>query len=155
MMKHLVSVRQLAGLCIILTSLPASAVPVGDPFGQHHSTATQITPQNVKKLRNAWILRTGDPMVEAPELMKNTSGQATAILLPAEAGSTWSPAHRFRGCLRSIPALAGRAGSLIPRWSGAAREASAAGVSATGTYRGPTRRGRAHIACSLPRTTAG
>jgi quinoprotein glucose dehydrogenase len=86
MMKHLVSVRQLAGLCIILTSLPASAVPVGDPFGQHHSTATQITPQNVKKLRNAWILRTGDPMVEAPELMKNTSGQATAILLPAEAG---------------------------------------------------------------------
>ena len=99
--------RQLACLCLLFVAQPASAVSpaptsegnpgatsgpvaagsmVGDPFGQHHSAGTQITPQNVSKLRNAWILRTGDQTVEAPAVMKNSSGQATAILLPPEAG---------------------------------------------------------------------
>jgi len=58
----------------------------GDIIGQHNSSATQITPANVAQLKPAWVFRTGDQSRETPELMKHTSGQATPLMLPPEAG---------------------------------------------------------------------
>ncbi len=65
-MKHI-----LAGL-ILLGTLPASAQsdqwPTfnGDAMAQKYSTATQITPQNVARLRQVWSLHTGDVSDGAP-----------------------------------------------------------------------------------------
>jgi quinoprotein glucose dehydrogenase len=68
----------------------------GDAGGQHHSSATQITPSNVADLKPAWIYRSGDAQRE-PEALKNSAGQATPILLPEEAGEHLvycTPFHR-------------------------------------------------------------
>lgn len=85
----------IAGLALWSFGTVAGAVPPtpiwtgmggGDVIGQHHSTSTQITTENVGQLKTAWIFRTGDQARETPELMKQTSGQATPLLLPPEAG---------------------------------------------------------------------
>ena len=75
---------------------PGWPVYGGDAGGQHHSSATQITPDNVNQLKPAWIFRSGDEKRE-PEAILNSSAQATPILLPAEAGEHLvycTPFHR-------------------------------------------------------------
>ncbi|MDQ1241946.1 MAG: quinoprotein glucose dehydrogenase [Pseudomonadota bacterium] len=70
-------------LCLLVAGLPAHAT--GDPFGWHHSPATQVTPGNVARLKPAWTHRNGDMAAEqgAPS---SVSAQSTPILLPAIAG---------------------------------------------------------------------
>jgi quinoprotein glucose dehydrogenase len=68
-----------------LTCAVGPAYAAGDPFGWHHSPATQITPGNVARLTPAWTHRNGDMAAEqgAPS---SVSAQSTPILLPPEAG---------------------------------------------------------------------
>lgn len=89
---------RISSLAIGITLLACSAAQAGDAtppwtgmgggdiVGQHHSTATQITPANVAQLKPAWVFRSGDQASESAELMKLTSGQATPLLLPTAAG---------------------------------------------------------------------
>jgi len=56
-----------------------------DPFGQHHSPAAHITPQNVERLEPAWIHRNGD-MAATQGQPSSVSAQATPLLLPRAAG---------------------------------------------------------------------
>lgn len=59
----------------------------GDQGGRHYSDAIQIDKDNVSDLDVAWVYRSGD--VEAyGDGMKNTSTQATPILLPKAAGES-------------------------------------------------------------------
>jgi len=62
---------------------PAQAT--GDPLGQHHSTGTQITPENVDTLAPAWTHRNGD-MAATQGQPSSVSAQSTPILLPPLAG---------------------------------------------------------------------
>ena len=74
--------------CVAVTSHAGESqwpTPGGDPGGQHHSSAAQITASNVGNLTVAWIHRSGD-MADVPEAMDNISGQSTPILLPPDAG---------------------------------------------------------------------
>jgi quinoprotein glucose dehydrogenase len=63
-----------------------SARATGDPFGWHHSPATQITPDNVARLTPAWTHRNGDRAAEKG-VPSSVSAQSTPILLPREAGA--------------------------------------------------------------------
>ncbi|HSQ69286.1 MAG TPA: PQQ-binding-like beta-propeller repeat protein, partial [Steroidobacteraceae bacterium] len=77
------SVALVTALC---ASLAAPAVrATGDPYGRHHSTATHVTPDNVKRLEPAWTHRNGD-MAAAEGQPSSVSAQATPILLPPDAG---------------------------------------------------------------------
>ena len=79
-----------AATVALVMAVCASAVAptvraTGDPFGQHHSAATHVTPDNVRELRPAWTHRNGD--MAAPEGQPSSvSAQATPILLPPDAG---------------------------------------------------------------------
>ena len=57
----------------------------GDPFGQHHSPATQITPDNVTRLTPAWTHRNGD-MAAQTGMPSSVSAQSTPVLLPPQSG---------------------------------------------------------------------
>ena len=57
----------------------------GDPFGQHHSPATQITPDNVTRLTPAWTHRNGD-MAAQTGTPSSVSAQSTPVLLPPQSG---------------------------------------------------------------------
>jgi len=70
-------------LFLLVAGLPAHAT--GDPFGWHHSAATQITRENVERLTPAWTHRNGD-MAAPKGPPSSVSAQATPILLPREAG---------------------------------------------------------------------
>jgi quinoprotein glucose dehydrogenase len=59
----------------------------GDQGGRHYSSATQINTQNVSQLELAWLHTSGD-VKRYGEAMRNTSTQATPILLPAVAGES-------------------------------------------------------------------
>jgi quinoprotein glucose dehydrogenase len=75
---------------LLLTSLTGLAEPadgVADPFGWHHSPATQITPENVTRLQPAWTHRNGD-MAAASGTPSAVSAQSTPILLPPQAGGS-------------------------------------------------------------------
>ena len=61
------------------------AAATGDPLGQHHSTARQVTPANVGELEVAWTHRYGD-MAAASGEPSSVSAQSTPILLPRAAG---------------------------------------------------------------------
>ncbi|NOX68906.1 MAG: pyrroloquinoline quinone-dependent dehydrogenase [Gammaproteobacteria bacterium] len=59
----------------------------GDQGGRHYSDVSQIDRENISELEVAWIFRSGD--VEAfGDVMENTSGQSTPILLPEAAGES-------------------------------------------------------------------
>lgn len=70
--------------------LAAAAPPdtTGDPLGHHYSPATQITPENVGRLKPAWTFRTGDDAAEPEANRKKSAGQARPLLLPPEAGES-------------------------------------------------------------------
>ena len=74
-------------LTLLLAATVTAAPLVGDPLGQHHSSASQITPENVAALKPAWVFNTGDLARESAATLKQSSGQATALMLPAEAGA--------------------------------------------------------------------
>ena len=59
----------------------------GDAGGSHYSAAAEISRTNVDQLDVAWVHRSGDAGRPA-ELLKNSSGQATPILLPPAAGES-------------------------------------------------------------------
>jgi len=67
-----------------LTVVPEAAA-TGDPLGQHHSAARQVTPANVGELEVAWTHRNGD-MAAASGEPSSVSAQSTPILLPRSAG---------------------------------------------------------------------
>ena len=69
----------------LLLCLATAVHATGDPFGQHHSAAAQVTPHNVAKLDVAWTHRNGD-MAAAKGEPSSVSAQSTPILLPREAG---------------------------------------------------------------------
>lgn len=75
----------------------------GDPAGQHHSTATQITPANVARLQTAWVHQSGD-LATDPVSLKNSSGQSTPILLPPEAGEHLVYCTQFNRVIALDPA---------------------------------------------------
>jgi quinoprotein glucose dehydrogenase len=78
-----------AGLPVWIFATAASssqAIGGGDVVGHHYTPATQITPRNVDRLEPAWVYRTGDVSREPEGHQKNSAGQATPTLLPAEAG---------------------------------------------------------------------
>ena len=77
--------RPLAPLLLIVAFVAPFAHAAGDPFGQHHSPATQITPDNVTQLEPAWTHRNGD-MAAAEGVPSSVSAQSTPILLPQAAG---------------------------------------------------------------------
>ncbi len=91
-MANRVATRVAAGLVVASLSVsdPAAAesrsIGGGDASGQHHSSAAQITPANVATLKPAWTFSSGDQAREPAANMKQSSGQATPLLLPAEAG---------------------------------------------------------------------
>ncbi|MBK9520750.1 MAG: pyrroloquinoline quinone-dependent dehydrogenase [Rhodocyclaceae bacterium] len=91
-------------------SSPWTGMGGGDIIGRHHSTATQITPSNVAQLKPAWVFRTGDQSREAPELTKQTSGQATPLLLPPEAGEHLVTCTPFSRVIALDP------GTGVQRW---------------------------------------
>ena len=66
---------------LLLAFVAAFANAAGDPFGQHHSPATQITPDNVTQLEPAWTHRNGDTAA-AEGVPSSVSAQSTPILLP-------------------------------------------------------------------------
>lgn len=70
-------------LCLAIQHQSAHAA--GDPYGWHHSPSTQITTDNVARLRPAWTHRNGD-MAGAVGAASNVSAQSTPILLPPRAG---------------------------------------------------------------------
>ena len=72
-------------LLLIVACVAPRAHATGDPLGQHHSPATQITPDNVTQLQPAWTHRNGD-MAAAEGAPSSVSAQSTPILLPREAG---------------------------------------------------------------------
>jgi quinoprotein glucose dehydrogenase len=86
-MKHYVATVAAAiwplALLPALAAQPARAA--GDPFGWHHSPATQITPENVRRIEPAWTHRNGD-MAASRGQPSSVSAQSTPILLPREAG---------------------------------------------------------------------
>jgi quinoprotein glucose dehydrogenase len=105
-----VSVRTrllLSGLTLFASGLSLAA---GDLAGQHHSSATLITPANVAQLKPAWVFRTGDLTTESPALMKTTSGQATPLLLPPEAGEHLVTCTPFSRVIALDP------GTGVKRW---------------------------------------
>ena len=59
----------------------------GDAGGRHYSQAAQINRDNVADLEVAWVHRSDDGELPA-HLLQKTSGQATPILLPPEAGES-------------------------------------------------------------------
>lgn len=59
----------------------------GDAGGKHYSDADQINRNNVDQLQVAWQFRSGD-MDEYGDLMSQTSGQSTPLLLPEIAGES-------------------------------------------------------------------
>jgi quinoprotein glucose dehydrogenase len=59
----------------------------GDPGGRHYSRAEQIHRDNVQQLEVAWTYRSGG-RASVPELLTRSSGQATPILLPRDAGES-------------------------------------------------------------------
>lgn len=78
--------KQAALMVIALCGLPLAANAGegwlhygGDSSGTRHSAATQITPGNVMRLREAWSFRTGDLEAHAAD-MQHTAFQATPIL---------------------------------------------------------------------------
>ena len=75
----------LRAVAALLLCLSAAAQATGDLFGQHHSAATQVTPDNVTQLDVAWTHRNGD-MAAARGEPSSVSAQSTPILLPREAG---------------------------------------------------------------------
>lgn len=77
-------------LSLLASGLATAAppAPIGDPMGQHFSPLNQITPDNVARLKPAWIYRTGDASFEPLQTQKKSSGQARPILLPDEAGGS-------------------------------------------------------------------
>ena len=75
----------------------------GDPSGQHHSSATQITPANVAGLQTAWVHQSGD-LAADPVALKNSSGQSTPILLPPEAGEHLVYCTQFNRVIALDPA---------------------------------------------------
>ena len=77
--------RPLAPLLLIVSCIAPPAHGTGDPLGQHHSAATQITPANVTQLEPAWTHRSGD-MAAARGAPASVSAQSTPILLPPQAG---------------------------------------------------------------------
>jgi quinoprotein glucose dehydrogenase len=79
---HLAAPQALA-LTALLAVQPAAAA--GDPYGQHHSPARQVTTDNVAELGVAWTHRNGD-MAAAKGEPSSVSAQSTPILLPREAG---------------------------------------------------------------------
>ncbi len=91
-------------------ALGAAPEPVGDPLGQHYTPLNQITPANVARLKPAWIYRTGDTAKEAVADQKKTAGQATPILLPADAGGALVTCTPFSRVIALDP------GTGHPRW---------------------------------------
>ena len=83
--------RQLTALGLLLCAYPAWSQGWlhygGDPGGRHYSAAQQINRDNVEQLDVAWVHRSGDARRPA-ELLRNSSGQATPILLPEAAGES-------------------------------------------------------------------
>jgi len=79
------AVRPLAPVLLIVACVAPRAYATGDPLGQHHSAATQITPDNVTQLQPAWTHRNGD-MAAAEGAPSSVSAQSTPILLPRAAG---------------------------------------------------------------------
>jgi len=77
--------RPLAPLLLIVSCIALPAHGTGDPLGQHHAAATQITPENVTQLEPAWTHRSGD-MAAARGAPSSVSAQSTPILLPPQAG---------------------------------------------------------------------
>jgi quinoprotein glucose dehydrogenase len=75
-------------LLLAVTPAPSGAIAAqatGDPSGQHHSPAAQVTADNVSRLDVAWTHRNGD-MAAAKGEPSSVSAQSTPILLPREAG---------------------------------------------------------------------
>ena len=66
---------------LLVAFVATFANATGDPLGQHHSPATQITPDNVTQLEPAWTHRNGD-MAAAEGVPSSVSAQSTPILLP-------------------------------------------------------------------------
>ena len=57
-----------------------------DAGGSKFSALTQITPNNVEDLEEAWRFSSGDLQKRSSKLLSRSAGQATPILLPEEAG---------------------------------------------------------------------
>ena len=83
--------RQLTAIALLLCASPSwsEGWPYygGDPGGRHYSSAQQINRTTVDQLEVAWVHRSGDA-ARADELLRNSSGQATPILLPQAAGES-------------------------------------------------------------------
>ncbi|RLQ23588.1 pyrroloquinoline quinone-dependent dehydrogenase [Seongchinamella sediminis] len=82
----------------------------GDAGGSHYSAAAQLNRDNVDQLEVAWVHRSGD-LERSAELLKNSSAQATPILLPAAAGESLVYCTPFSEVIALDP------GSGERRWS--------------------------------------
>ncbi|QFU77935.1 pyrroloquinoline quinone-dependent dehydrogenase [Halioglobus maricola] len=81
----------------------------GDAGGRHYSEAGQINTGNVDQLAVAWTHRSGD-LERRAELMPQTSGQATPLLLPEQAGESLVYCTQFNEVIALDP------GNGTERW---------------------------------------
>lgn len=86
----------------------------GDAGGSHYSAAAAINRDNVEQLDVAWVHRSGDADRPA-ELLKNSSGQATPILLPQAAGESLVYCTPFSEVIALDPGTGERRWSYDPQ----------------------------------------
>jgi quinoprotein glucose dehydrogenase len=83
--RTIAAAAHLPWLLPLLCGAAQLANATGDPFGWHHSTSLQVTPDNVTRLQPAWTHRNGD-MAAAQGPPASVSAQSTPILLPPRSG---------------------------------------------------------------------
>ncbi|MBK6454226.1 MAG: hypothetical protein IPF84_17680 [Proteobacteria bacterium] len=121
---------------MLLAFVAAFANAAGDPFGQHHSPATQITPDNVTQLEPAWTHRNGD-MAAAEGVPSSVSAQSTPILLPQVADGHLVYCTPFNRVIALDPQTGRERWTYDPRCDAPANDPIAAAALSTHRWRKP------------------
>jgi len=124
----------LRAVAALLLCLSAAAQATGDLFGQHHSAATQVTPDNVTQLDVAWTHRNGDMAAQSGQ-PSSVSAQSTPILLPRAASE--HPVY----CAPFNRVIALDLATGAERWSYDPQACKGAGVTVSVTRRSPAKAG--------------